>query len=131
MKHYHTIKTWDNHREFSCDEKEFLYPAKVEDFKEEHGEKAILLLAESTPAARGSDLVAHGRDAIVLFRLFGEYNEEQNLLCEETFGRRGTRAISLFYDVEDNIYRLIIPRRDLDYYKPALRNYDGIITWIL
>lgn len=126
---YHTIKTWDDYREFSCDDKEFTYPAKVEDFKEEHGENAILLLTEPIPAARGANLVAYGRDAIVLFRIFGEYNEKQNLLGEETFGRRGTRTAHLFYDVEDNLYSLIISYNDLNYYKPALQNYDGFVTW--
>lgn len=131
MSRYHTVKSWGDYREFSCDDKEFTYPAEVEKFKAEHGENAILLLAEPIPAARGMDLIAYGRDAIVLFRIFGEYNEKQNLLAEEIFGRRGTRTAPLFYDVEDNLYRLLISYRDLKYYKPALQNYDGFVTWQL
>lgn len=75
---YNTVTSFEDYKTFTCDTQDFVYPAVVEEHKEKHGEDAILLVTTPKAGARGANLIAYGKDAINLFRLFGEYTDEMN-----------------------------------------------------
>ena len=55
----------------------FIYPLEVEEYKEKYGEDSMLLQKEWFPGEQGAHIEAYGKDALTLFRLFGEHYERE------------------------------------------------------
>ncbi len=119
---YNTVTSFENYKTFTCDTQNFVYPAVVEEHKKEFGEESILLITTPRVGARGADLVAYGKDAINLFRLFGEYADKIN---ERMKGVRQWGAMNtppLLYIEETGMYKFTISASDYTIYKKAIRN---------
>ncbi len=125
MKH-NTVTSFEDYKTFTCDTQNFVYPAVVEEHKKECGEDAILLITTPRVGARGADLIAYGKDAINLFRLFGEYTDKMNEKMKGESWRGALKAPVLFYVEETGMYELIIDASGYTMYKEAIKNsnYD-------
>lgn len=125
---YNTVTSFEDHKTFTCDTQDFVYPAVVEEHKEKHGENAILLVTTPKAGARGANLIAYGKDAISLFRLFGEYTDEMNEKMKGESWWRVQHAPTLFYTEETGMYHLSLSANDYMMYKEAIKNSNLDIT---
>lgn len=119
---YNTVTSFEDYKTFTCDAQNFVYPAVVEEHKKEFGEDSILLITTPRMGVRGADLVAYGKDAITLFRLFGEYTDKMNEMMKGERWWSAQKAPELFYTEETGMYEFIISAVDYTIYKKAIHN---------